>query len=246
MASRPVIGICAALEQARWGVWNVPAVLLSAAYLTAIKRAGGLPLMIVPDDELVADPDQLLGMLDGLVIAGGADVDPASYGADRHPRTVGSVPARDRTEIALVRGALARDLPVLGICRGMQVLNVARGGTLIQHLPDHVGHEEHRRRPGTFDGNDHDVRVDRGTLAALVIGTEVHAIKSHHHQAVDVLGDGLVVTARSALDDLAEAIELPACRFALGVQWHPEADGTSPIVAALVDAARERRVAAVS
>jgi putative glutamine amidotransferase len=243
---RPVIGICAALEEARWSVWTLPAVLLPADYLTAIQRAGGLGLMIPPDAALVEDPGELLDRLDGLVLAGGSDIDPASYGAEPHPQTRGTVPERDRTELALAREALARDLPVLGICRGMQLLNVARGGTLTQHLPDEVGHEQHRRNPGSFDGSEHDVRLDAGSLAARAIGEERHEIKSHHHQAVEVIGDGLVVSGRSTLDELPEAIELPGCRFALGVQWHPEADPRSRVISALVEQAREYSAAAVS
>jgi putative glutamine amidotransferase len=238
MTTRPIIGICGALEQASWGAWDLPAVLLPADYLTAVQRAGGLPLMVPPDAELVEESGQLLDHLDGLVVAGGVDLDPSFYGAELDPHTVGMAPERDRMELALVRGAIARDLPVLGICRGMQVLNVARGGTLIQHLPDAVGHEEHRRNSGTFDGNDHDVQIDSGSLAALVIGEEVHGIKSHHHQAVDRIGDGLVVTGRATIDALPEAIELPSCAFTLGVQWHPEADPRSPVIAALVERAR--------
>jgi putative glutamine amidotransferase len=246
METRPIIGLCAALEQARWGAWDLPAVLLPADYVSAVQRAGGIGLLIPPDDALAQDPAPMLDRLDGLMIAGGVDLDPSSYGAEPDPHTIGIVPQRDRTELALVRGAIERDLPVLGICRGMQVLNVACGGTLIQHLPDAVGHGEHRRNPGTFDGNDHDVRIKSGSLAALVIGEEVHGIKSHHHQAVDRIGDGLSVTGRSTLDELAEAIELPSCSFALGVQWHPEVDATSPVVAALVERARARAEVSVS
>jgi putative glutamine amidotransferase len=210
-----------------------------------LGRAGGIGLLIPPDAALVEDPAPLLDRLDGLIVAGGVDLDPSTYGAAPDPHTVGIVPVRDRTELALVRSAIECDLPVLGICRGMQLLNVACGGTLIQHLPDAVGHGEHRRHAGTFDGNDHDVRIEPGSLAALVIGEEVHGIKSHHHQAVDRIGEGLTVTGRSTLDELAEAIELPSCSFALGVQWHPEVDAASPVVTALVERARERAAASV-
>ena len=139
---------------------------------------------------------------------------------------------------------MERDLPLLAICRGVQVMNVARGGTLTQHLPEHVGHEEHRRVVGTFEGADHDVRLDPGSLAARVAGEELHATKSHHHQGVDEIGEGLVVTGRAAMDDLPEALEDPELRFALGVQWHPEADETSRLIGALVEEARGRRAAA--
>lgn len=238
---RPVIGICTALAQARWGVWDQRAALLPLNYIEAIQRAGGLALMLPPDPELEHDPDEMLDILDGLILAGGDDLDPASYGADQHVMTVHTVPERDDFELALTRAAVARDLPVLGICRGMQLLNVAFGGTLHQHLPDEVGHEDHRRALGTFDDADHDVRLEPGSLAARVAGEEVHQTKSHHHQGVDLVGEGLVVTGVSVLDDLPEAIEVPDRRFTLGVQWHPEADETSRVIAALVQEARDYR-----
>ena len=143
---------------------------------------------------------------------------------EAHPETADTVPERDAFEIALVRAAIERDLPVLGICRGIQLINVACGGTLVQHLPDRLGHHEHRRVPGSFDGAEHDVILTEGSLAARVAGELAHATKSHHHQGVDRLGEGLVVSGVSALDGLVEAIELPGRRFVLGVQWHPEAD----------------------
>ena len=146
-------------------------------------------------------------------------------------------------EIALARRAMERDLPFLGVCRGMQVMNVALGGTLHQHLPDVVGHGEHRRVVGTFAGADHDVRLDAGSLAARSVGEEVHVTLSHHHQGVDELGRGLLVTGRTDLDELPEAIELPDRRFALGVQWHPEADERSRLIAALVEEAARVRAA---
>jgi putative glutamine amidotransferase len=149
------------------------------------------------------------------------------------------VPERDRFEIALTRGAIERDMPLLGICRGMQLINVALGGTLLQHLPERFGHHEHRRVVGSFDGADHDVDVREGTLAMRVVGEQSHATKSHHHQGVDRLGDGLEMSGVSTLDGLPEAIELANARFVLGVQWHPEADETSAVVGALVAAAEE-------
>jgi putative glutamine amidotransferase len=236
--SRPAIGVCTELVDARWGVWADRVALLSQLYIRAIQDAGGLVLMIPPDPRNESDPDAVLDLIDGLILAGGADIDPAVYGADRHPKTNGSVPERDRSELALTRRALERDMPVLGICRGMQLLNVARGGTLAQHVPDDVGHEEHRRHPGMFEGSDHDVRLEPGSLAAGAAGEELHSTKSHHHQAVATIGEGLSVTGVSTLDELPEAIEAPSLRFCLGVQWHPEADVRSRVVGALVEQAR--------
>ena len=231
---RPRIGICTALEQARWTVWDQEAYLLNRSYVDAIQAAGGLVLMLPPDPVSVEEPDGVLDVLDGLILAGGADIDPASYGEDAHAQTTGTWPERDSYEVALARRALERDIPLLGICRGMQLMNVARGGTLFQHLPDDVGHEDHRRVPGSFDGADHDVRLADGSLAARAAGEVDHGTKSHHHQAIARLGEGLVETGWSTLDELPEAIEDPARRFALGVQWHPEADPGSQLIASLV------------
>lgn len=241
--SRPVIGIATHLEQARYGLWDSVCALTPILYVHAVQAAGGMAVLIPPDSELANEPDAILDRIDGLMLAGGCDIDPASYGAVPHPETRGTVPARDELELALSRRALERDMPLLGICRGMQLLNVACGGTLIQHLPDQVGHGEHRRHPGTFDGSEHEVRLESGSLAARVVGEEVHVTKSHHHQGVDRIGDGLVVTGRSVLDELPEAIEVPDRGYVLGVQWHPEADATSPVVASLVEEARARRLA---
>jgi putative glutamine amidotransferase len=238
--TRPVIGICTALERARWGLWDEQAVLLSRSYVEAVQRAGGLGVMIPPDELLLEDPAEMLDLLDGLVLAGGADIDPASYGEQAHPETLDTVPERDRFEIALVRAAIERDLPVLGICRGMQLINVAYGGTLLQHLPERFGHHEHLRVAGTFDGADHDVDLLEDSLAARAAGETHHATKSHHHQGVDRLGEGLQISGSSSMDGLPEAIEMPDRRFVLGVQWHPEADETSRVVGALVDEAKRQ------
>lgn len=232
-----MIGICTALERARWSVWDQPAALLPLNYVEAVQRAGGLVVMLAPDSQVVEDPEQALDLLDGLILAGGADIDAASYGQDPHPETVDTAPERDAFEVALARAAIERDLPVLGICRGMQLINVARGGTLVQHVPDLVGHEEHRRVAGSFDGSDHDVVLIDGSLAARASGEVLHATKSHHHQGVDRLGEGLIVSGVSTSDQLPEAIEIPDRRFVLGVQWHPEADTASSVVGALVAAA---------
>jgi putative glutamine amidotransferase len=238
--TRPVIGICAALERARWSVWDQEALLLPRNYADAVQDAGGLAVLLAPDARLVDEPDELLERLDGLMLAGGADIDPSSYGQEAHAETVGTILERDRFEIALAREAIERDMPVLGICRGMQLINVALGGTLMQHLPEHYGHHEHRRVLGSFDGADHDVEVQPDTLAIDVVGEARHATKSHHHQGVERLGAGLVVSGTSELDDLPEAIEMQGKHFVLGVQWHPEADAASPVVGALVAAARAR------
>lgn len=238
---RPAIGITTPITHATYGVWSQPSAVLPEAYLTAVRRAGGLGLMVVPEPELTADPDELLDRLDGLLISGGVDVDPASYGAQPHPETAGCTPERDAFEIALIQRAIERDMPVLGVCRGMQMLNVTCGGTLLQHLPETHGHEDHRRVPGNFDEADHDVRLVPDSLAAEAAGELHHSTKSHHHQGVDRVGEGLVVTGTSALDDLVEAIELPDRRFVLGVQWHPEADDSSQVIDALVQAAAAYR-----
>jgi putative glutamine amidotransferase len=238
---RPAIGITIPFTHASYGVWDQPSAVLPAGYVTEVRRAGALALMAAPEPELVDDPDELLHRLDGLIVSGGVDVDPACYGAEPHPETKGCTPERDAFEIALIRRAAELDMPVLGICRGMQVLNVAFGGTLIQHLPDTFGHEDHRRVPGNFDEADHDVRLVPDSLAAMAAGELLHTTKSHHHQGVDAVGDGLIVTGTSAIDDLVEAVELPDRRFVLGVQWHPEADERSRIIGALVQAAAQYR-----
>jgi len=235
----PAIGICAALERARWGVWDQPALLLPQAYVLAVQRAGGLVVILPPDHAAVAEPDLLLDHLDGLVLAGGADVDPSFYGEARAPEVTHTVAERDEFEIALARRAVERDIPFLGICRGMQVLNVAQGGTLIQHLPG----GEHLRNPGSFDGAGHRVHLAAGSQAASAAGEDRHDTLSHHHQAVARLGEDLVVSGWADADELPEAIEIPDRRFALGVQWHPEADETSRIIATLVEEAREYALA---
>jgi putative glutamine amidotransferase len=231
-----IIGICASLDRARWGhAWEDDVALIPRSYLEHVQRAGGMPVLLAPDPVATDDPDAMLDLVDALILAGGADVDPARYGAARHPQTEPALAERDAFELALTRRALERELPFLGICRGMQLLNVARGGTLRQHLPDDVGHREHRRVIGTFDQADHEVRLAPGSQAARAAGEEVHTCKSHHHQGVGRLGDGLAVTGWAVMDDLPEAIEDPSLPFALGVQWHPEADGLSRVIAALVD-----------
>ena len=205
-------------------------------YVTAVQAAGALALLLPPDDAAAQSPDALLDRIDALLLAGGADIDPASYGAKPHPETKGTWPERDRFELALAHRALERDMPVLGICRGMQLLNVALGGTLVQHLPDVLGTNDHRKVPGAF--GDHEVRLEPGSLAARAVGAERATVKSHHHQGLDELGDGLRASGWSVPDDLVEAVELPDRRFTLGVLWHAEQDERSKVIAALVEAAR--------
>jgi putative glutamine amidotransferase len=237
--SRPIIGICAALERVRWGAWHEIVAMTPTSYVHAIQGAGGLAMLLPPDDAAAENPDELLDRVDALMLAGGADLDPATYGARPHPDVGVTVPERDRFELGLATRALDRDIPLLAICRGMQMLNVARGGTLVQHVPDVVGHEEHRHTPGQFA--DHDVELEPGSLAARSAGGDRLGVKSHHHQGVDELGEGLEVTGRSTADGLPEAIEDPDGRFVLGVLWHPEEDESSRLVAALVEEARAAR-----
>jgi putative glutamine amidotransferase len=244
MPSRPVIGVCTALERAQWSVWDQRAALLPTNYLDAIRRAGGMALLLAPDPALIDAADEALDLIDGLMLIGGADIDPASYGAELDPATVDPVPERDAFEIALVRRAVERGIPVLAICRGMQLLNVAFGGTLHQHLPERFGHHDHLKARGSFDGADHDVRLTPGSLAARAAGEQLHGTKSHHHQGVDRVGEGLVVTGVATIDGLPEALELPGERFVLGVQWHPEADERSRVIGGLVEAARAHRAGA--
>ena len=236
--NRPFIGVCAAMEEARWRMWETFADLLPRVYSLAIQRAGGTALLLPADDAVAQAPDELLDRLDALLLAGGSDVDPASYGAEPHPRTGPSRPERDRFELGLTHRALERDMPVLGVCRGMEMLNVALGGTLIQHLPDVTGDERHLHTPGAF--SDHDVLLEPGSLAARAVGAERTSVKSHHHQAPGELGEGLVASGWSDPDRLVEAIEVPDRHFALGVLWHPEEDERSRVIGALVEAARAK------
>jgi putative glutamine amidotransferase len=176
----------------------------------------------------------VLAPLDALVLSGGADIDPTAYGAARHPETRWMRPERDRAELSLARRALALGLPMLGICRGMQLLNVATGGTLVQHLPDELGHNRHQPTPGTF--SEHSVRLEPGSLAARAARAERVTVKSHHHQGVDELGEGIIATGWSEPDGIVEAIELADGRFVLGVLWHPE-ESQPAVLASLIEAA---------
>jgi gamma-glutamyl-gamma-aminobutyrate hydrolase PuuD len=213
-ARRPRIGITTYLEPTAWGVWHREAAALPKVYLDAVVAAGGVPLLLPP----VGTDPSVLEVLDGLVIAGGCDVDPASYDAPPHPQTADTRPRRDTHESVLISAALERDLPLLAICRGLQMLNVTLGGTLQQHLPDVIGHHEHRPAPAVFGTVQ--VKTDPGSLIARLVG-ETLSVPCYHHQALDRIADGLTVTAR-ATDGTVEAAELTGHRFALGIQWHPE------------------------
>jgi putative glutamine amidotransferase len=230
---RPTIGVTAATENVSYGAWReIPAVVSPASYVRAVQKAGGRAVLLLPDREDVEDPDTVLDLIDALIVTGGAgDVDPALYDQEPHPETGPVQEERDAYELALVRAAIHRRMPVLGICRGMQILNVAYGGGIEQHLPDVVGHQDHRHTPGTFA--DHDVDLEAGSLAARAVGAERAPVKSHHHQGVREIGDGLVVTGRSE-DDTIEALEDPSYPFVLGVLWHPEEDEKSQLIKSLV------------
>ena len=234
MARRPLIGITTYVEDASWSHWQAPAALIPFAYVRAIEHAGGRALLMPPGEEGV---DETLDALDGLVLSGGNDVDPASYGAEAHAETGGVRPERDRAELALLQGALARDMPVLAVCRGSQLLNVVRGGDLVQHLPDVVGDEKHRETPGVFSA--HGVRVDPESKLGTLLGDRA-PVKSHHHQGFGRVGSDLRESAW-ADDGTLEAVEDPSKRFALGVLWHPEEDEDGALFRRLVEEAAAYR-----
>lgn len=209
-------------------MWDTDCVLLPRSYTDAVLAAGGAPVLLPPATASAAAVDRL----DAVVLSGGADVDPARYGAPAHPETGPLRDDRDAAELAVLDRALARGVPVLAVCRGLQLLTVALGGTLVQHLPDAVGHHGHNPRPGVYGTTD--VTLVPGSRAAAALGSGVRA-RCHHHQAVDRLGDGLVVTGRAG-DGTVEAVERAGPGFVLGVQWHPEQDDPR-LFAALVRAA---------
>jgi putative glutamine amidotransferase len=227
--SKPLIGITTYVEPASWGHWNVEAALVPYEYVRAVERAGGRAVLVPPDEDGI---EEVLDALDGLIFSGGNDMTPEEYGAEPHPETTGTNPERDRGELALLEAALSRDLPVLAICRGFEVLNIARGGDLVQHLPELVGHEQHRETLGEF--SEHTVRVDPSSRIGEVAG----AVKSHHHQGIGRIGAGLRDVAW-AEDGTVEAIEDPEKPFVVGVLWHPEAGEDQRLFERLVEAARK-------
>ncbi len=238
MSDRPSIGLTSYWANAAMAHWSTDAVLVSQGYVEGVRLAGGRPLVLPTDPLWESQPEDVLDLLDGLLVVGGDDIDPALYGAERHPATGPANERRDRVEVGLLTAALARGLPTLGICRGMQLLNVVRGGTLDQHLADSIDITPHRAGDRTF--GEHDVLTVPGTSVAAMLG-ERATVRSHHHQGVAALGRGLIVSAQ-APDGVIEAIEDPALRFCVGVLWHPDADpagGGAPVFGALVQAAAE-------
>jgi putative glutamine amidotransferase len=236
------VGLTSYREPATWGVWNEVADLLPALYADQVRLAGGLPLILPPGAiEVAAEAAACVGTIDGLVLTGGADIDPARYGAEPHATTDVPRADRDEWELALARAALDADLPVLAVCRGLQILNVALGGNLIQHLPDRVGHHDHRGQLGRFA--EHPVAFDAGSLLETVYGPRAD-VATHHHQAVDELGMGLVAAAWSD-DGTVEAVSCPGRAWVQGVQWHPEVGDGQALFGAFVRAAADRRSASV-
>jgi putative glutamine amidotransferase len=239
---RPLIGVCAGWERVAWSFWDQQAAVVAGSYLDAVRRAGGMPVVLAPEPLGEAQIESQCGWLDGLLLIGGADIDPACYGQPAVERTEITYPLRDEFELALARAAFAWDLPVLGICRGLQVLNVATGGTLHQHVTD-ARFAEHRPVPGSLgEPTFHAVEVEPGSSLAAH-GQRQITVNSHHHQGIDRVGEGGWVVARSLPDQLVEAIEWPQMRYALGVQWHPEALELDTTIAGLVMAAADRTAA---
>lgn len=240
-SSAPLIGVTTYLEQAQTGVWDVPASFLPKVYLDAVTDAGGIAVLLPPQPVNRAVAAAVLSRLDGLIVSGGADVDPGLYGQAAHPRTGRPRTDRDAWEEALLTAAIDSELPFLGICRGAQLLNVALGGTLIQHLPDVVGDDSYQ--PGEAVFGPKTVEVDQGSQLAAVLRQDGTSLGVHvyHHQAIDRVADGLVVSARTD-EGVIEAVELPSVPFGLAVQWHPEEESVDRrLFAGLVAAARGHR-----
>jgi len=236
---RPVIGVTTYAEDATWGNWTEPAALVPLAYVRAVDLAGGRPLLIPPVENGI---DETLDALDAIIFSGGGDLDPDTYGAETHPETKEVRPERDSAELALLQAALGRDMPVLAVCRGSQLLNVSRGGDLVQHLPEIVGHDRHRHEHGVMA--DHEVTVETKSRLGSILG-ERATVKSSHHQGFGRIGDGLQASAW-AEDGTTEAVEDPSSRFALGVLWHPEEGDDFTLFAALVEEAAAYRASRAS
>ena len=231
---KPLIGITSYAEKVQMGVWNEHSALVPLVYVRAVENAGGRPLVIPPVEDAV---EETLDALHGVIFSGGGDLDPDLYGAEAHPATDTPKPWRDKPELALLEAALARDMPVLAICRGSQLLNIARGGDLVQHLPEVVGHDRHKHRPGYF--SDHDVSIAEESRLGELLG-EHAPVKSHHHQGMGRIGDGLRAVAWDE-DGLVEGLEDPDKRFALGVLWHPEEGEDYALFKGLVEEAERYR-----
>jgi putative glutamine amidotransferase len=232
----PLVGVTTYRQDASWGPWECPAAVLPVSYVDCVAKAGARPLLLPPAEgpgAAAASAADVVAVLDALVLVGGGDVDPARYGAVADPMTAGVNRQRDESEGALIAAALDAELPVLAICRGMQVLNVHLGGTLVQHLPDVVGHSGHQPAVGCFGTTE--VHIEPGSGLAEILGDRV-TVHCSHHQAIDRLGDGLTVTAR-APDDVIEAVVLASAPFVIAVEWHPEQDGDLRLFEALVRAA---------
>jgi putative glutamine amidotransferase len=231
---KPVVGITSYAEEVTWGAWVEEAALVPLSYVRAIERAGGRPLVVPPSEGAI---EETLSVFDGILFSGGSDLDPQLYDAEAHPETQGVHEARDRAEMTLLAAALERDMPVLAVCRGSQVLNVARGGDLVQHLPDELGHEQHKHTPGEY--SDHDVTLEPDTRVGGILG-ERAPVKSHHHQGFGRIGEGLRESGY-AEDGTVEALEDPSKRFAVGVLWHPEEGEDMALFEALVHEAAQYR-----
>ena len=242
----PLIGVSTYVARAAWGAWERPAAVLPETYYELVASAGGRPLLLPPLKTATAGPGfgaaEVIAALDGLILTGGGDVDPTAYGETAEPVVGGVDPVRDGSEQALLAAALAVDMPVLAICRGLQILNTERGGTLHQHLPDVVGHDEHRHAPSVFGEVKVTTTPDTTTAAIFGAGTTVLC---SHHQSIKRLGAGLTPTA-FADDGVIEAVELAGTPFVVGVQWHPEEGGDQRPFAALVEAARAYRATRAS
>lgn len=241
-ASKPVIGLTTYRQRAQSGVWDVHASFLPGVYIDGVTRAGGIAALLPPQPVDDATAEGAVSRLDGLIITGGRDVDPAAYG--HHPHSSTDEPAidRDEWEFALLAAALRRGTPVLGICRGAQVLNVALGGTLHQHLPDVIGDDRHQKGNAVFSTSA--VRTVAGSRLAELIGERID-VQCYHHQAIDALGEGLSVSATS--DGVIEAVEMPGRDFVLAVQWHPEESLEDVrLFAGLIEAARSHAEQKVS